>query len=266
MPRAFWKGAIAFGMVIIPVKMYVATESSTPGFHLLHRKDMTRAKQVLYCPTDDEYFTRQDAVRGYEYTKGQYVVLDDADLENVPVKTAHRIDISAFVPVEQIDPVYFYDAHYLEPEELAVKPYALLRDTLLKTRRVGIARVTFQRREHLTCLRPLNGILALHSLHYADEIRPFGELAPPAQDITPDELEMAGTLVSAMAKDFHPEQYRDTYSEALHQLIEAKIKGEQVVAPAAPKAEIPDLMSALRASIDAARKGREQEKVGAPQG
>jgi len=179
MTRAFWKGAISFGLVNIPVKMYVAAESSSPGFHYLHKKCLTRPKQVLYCEKDKEYITIEDAVLGYEYAKGQFAIFKDEDFEKVPVKTTHTIEIDGFVNASEIDPIYFYASHYLEPEELGTKPFALLHEALLKTERTGIAKVSFQRREHLVCLRPFEDILTLHSLHYSSEIRPMGDITVP---------------------------------------------------------------------------------------
>ena len=254
MPRAFWKGVISFGLVAIPVRMYVGTESKTLSFHLLHKKCLTRPKQVLHCETDNEYFGIKDTVRGYEVAKEQYVVLDERDFEKVPVKTSHAIDILGFVEAKEIDPIYYYGVHYLEPEELGVKPFQLLREALIKTGRVGIGKVSFQRREHLGCLRPLEDIILLHTMHYNTEILPRKEINPPKTKATDAELNMAVSLVKAMAKSFKPEDYKDEYQEALKIVVDAKVKGEKIVAPAMPKAEIGDLMAALRASIEAARK------------
>jgi DNA end-binding protein Ku len=254
MPRAFWKGVISFGLVAIPVKMYLGTESKTVSFHLLHKKCLTRPKQVLHCETDDEYFGIKETVRGYEIAKEQYVVLDDKDFERVPIKTSHAINILGFVEAKEIDPLYYYGVHYLEPEELGDKPFQLLKEALIKTGRVGIGKVTFQRREHLACLRPHEDIIMLHTLHYNTEILPRKEITPPKTRATDAELDMAVSLVKAMAKSFEPEDYKDEYQEALKKVVEAKIKGEKIVAPAMPKAEIGDLMAALRASIEAAKK------------
>ncbi len=254
MPRVFWKGTISFGMVAIPVKMYIATESQTPAFHLLHKKCLTRPKQVLYCEQDNEYFGIKDTARGYEFTKGQYVVLEERDFERVPIKTAHTIDIQAFVEAKEIDPIYYLGSHYLEPEETGLKPFRLLRDALTKTERVGIAKVAFQRREHLCCLRPLDNILALHTLHYPDEIKSRKDLAPSLPEVRQAEMEMAVSLIKAMARDFEPKAYHDSYRKALAELIEAKLKGKKVVVPAEAKVEIGDLMEALRASVEKAKK------------
>ncbi len=254
MPRAFWKGAISFGMVVIPVRMYTATQRSTPSFRILHAKCHTRPRQVWYCPVDDEYFTVRETVRGYEYTRDRYVVMTDEDFEKVSLPSTHAIDIKGFVKFDEIDPIYYYDTHYLEPEKLGIKPFSLLRQALLNTARVGIAKVTFQRREHLTCLRPANGTLYLHTLHYIDELRSKVELTEAAQEAGTEELELAASLVNAMATSFRPEDHRDEYSFALHQVIEAKLKGEEFKVPPPEKVEIPDLMNALRRSIEEAEK------------
>lgn len=254
MSRAFWKGVISFGLVAIPVKMSLGTESKPLSFHLLHKKCLTRPKQVLYCETDNEYFGTGQTVRGYEVAKEQYVVMEDSDFQQVPIRTSHAIEILCFVEAKEIDPIYYYGVHYLEPEDLGVKPFLLLRESLMKTGRVGVAKVAFQRREHLACLRPLDDGIVLHTLHYDAEILPRKEIARPPAEITDAELDMAVSLVKAMAREFRPADYRDEYHDALKQVIEAKIAGEKIVAPAMPEVEIADLMEALRASLAAARK------------
>ncbi len=254
MPRAFWKGVISFGLVAIPVRMSVGTESKTLSFHLLHKKCLTRPKQVLHCETDDEYFSIKDTVRGYEVAKEQYVVLNDSDFEKVPIRTSHAIDILGFVEAKEIDPIYYYGIHYLEPEKLGVKPFRLLREALEKTGRVGIAKVAFQRREHLGCLRPFEDVLILHTMHYETDILPRKELTSPKTRVTEAERDMAVSLVKAMAKSFTPGEYKDEYQEALKKVIQAKVTGEKIVAAAIPKTEIGDLMAALRASSEAAKK------------
>jgi len=253
--KAFWKGAISFGMVSIPVKMYVATQSHAMGFHLLHKKCLTRPKQVLRCEQDDEYFGIKETVRGYEYRKGRYVVLRESDFEKVPVRTTHVIDILNFVKEEEIDPTYFYGSHYLEPEEFAVKPYCLLRESLRKAGRVGVAKVSFQKREHLCCLRPHDRLLALHTIHYQDEVLSPSEINVPEAEISAAELKVAGSLIGVMTADFQPQQYEDSYRKALEKIIRAKVQGEEIKATPEPEIEeIPDLMAALRASIEAAGK------------
>jgi DNA end-binding protein Ku len=254
MPRAFWKGVISFGMVAIPIRMYVATETKPLSFHLLHKKCMGRAKQVLYCPTDEEYFSQKDTVRGFEFAKDQYVTLTEDDFKKVPIKTSHAVNILSFVEAREIDPVYYYGSHYLEPEELGAKPFRLLTEALQKTGLAGIAKVVFQRREHLCCIRPLDDILVLHTIHYQDEIKSAKELAPPKVEGSTEEMQMAVSLIKAMVGHFEPKKYKDEYQSALKQMVESKMRGEKVVAPAVPKFEVGDLMAALRASVEAAKK------------
>jgi DNA end-binding protein Ku len=254
MPKAFWKGVISFGLVAIPVKMYVGAESKAISFHLLHKKCLTRPKQVLHCDVDNEYFSSKDTVRGYEVAKGQFVMVDDKDLEKVPIRTARSIDILGFVDAKEIDPLYYYNVHFVEPEELGAKPFRLLKQALIKTGRAGIAKVSFARREHLGCLRPIGDILVLHTLRYEDEIQDYGEFTPPQPAYTEAEFNMALNLVKAMARDFDPREYKDEYEVALKKLVEAKIAGRKIVVPETPKTEIGDLMAALRESVKAAKK------------
>jgi DNA end-binding protein Ku len=253
MAKSFWKGVISFGLVAIPVKMYVATETRPLSFHLLHNKCLTRPKQVLHCDIDNEYFSIKDTVRGYEVTKDQYVVLDESDFEKVPIKSSHAIDIQCFIDSKEIDPVYYYGSHYIEPEELGVKPFQLLRQALEKTGKVGIAKVAFQHREHLGCLRPLEDILALQTIHFQSEILPHEELEVPEAKTTAAEMDMAVSLIKAMVKSFKPEEYHDEYQEELKKVVEAKIKGQKIVAPSVAKVEMVDLMQALRASVEATK-------------
>ena len=185
MAKSFWKGVISFGMVVIPVRMYVATRTKPVSFHMLHKKCLTRPSEVWYCPVDDEYFTSEDTLKGYEYARRQYLVMDESDFEKVPVKTAHAVDILGFVETAEVDPIYYHNSYYLEPEELGAKPFALLREVLTKTGRVGIAKVSFQKREHLCTLRPLGNVLALHTMYYHDEVLPTEELKPSRQEVTP---------------------------------------------------------------------------------
>jgi DNA end-binding protein Ku len=261
MAKAFWKGVISFGMVVIPVKMYTATEPRSLNLHLLHKKCLTRPRQVLHCEQDAEYFSAKETVRGYEYAKNQYLVLDEKDLQKVPVKTAHAISIQGFVAAQAVDPIYYQNSHYLEPEELGVKPFGLLKAALAQTGRIGIAKVTFQKREHLCVLRPLEETLVLHSLYYPDEIIERPQIAVPESQATAGELEMAISLVKAMSAEFKPEDYTDEYQAALKTVIEAKLKGVEIKPPAEPQVVVPDLMAALKASIEAARKKSAERAV-----
>lgn len=253
MPRAFWKGVISFGLVSIPVMMSVATQTKSISFHLLHKKCKTRPKQVLYCESDDEYFSLKDTLRGYEVAKDQHVVLDEKDFEKVPIRTIRSIDIQCFVDANEIAPIYYDNCHYIEPQELGIKPFQLLHRALEKTGRVGIAKVAFQRREHLCCLRPFEDIILLQTIHYPSEIIKREEPLHPEMKSSEAELNMAISLIKSMAKGFNPEEYSDDYEDALKKLIEAKVKGLKIVQLQTPAAEITDLMAALRESVKAAR-------------
>jgi DNA end-binding protein Ku len=254
MPRAFWKGVISFGMVAIPVRMSVATESKTISFHRLHKKCLTRPKQVLFCPVDEIYFDIADTVRGYEYAKDQFVVLEEEDFEKVPLRTTHSIEIAGFVKASEIESIYYEDTHYIEPEEMGAKPFTLLKTVLEKTGMVGIAKVAFARREHLACIRPLGKILALHTLHYRQEILSTEDMSPPEQKVTAAELSMATKLVEAMTTNFKPDEFKDEYAEALRKMVDSKLKGIEIKTPEMPKMKVEDLMSALKASVAAASK------------
>ena len=261
MAKAFWKGVISFGMVVIPVKMYVATEPRALSFHLLHKKCLTRPKQVLHCEHDEEYFASNETVRGYEYAKDQYIVLEENDFKKIPVKTTHSISILGFVEAGDIDSIYYQDSHYIEPEELGAKPFALLKEVLTRTNRMGIAKVTLQRREHLCALKPLDSIMVLHTLYYHNEILNHKDLNPPQPALSERELEMATSLVKSMSAPFKPEQYKDEYQAALKELVEAKLKGVEIKAIEEPIPEIPDLMAALKASLEATKKKPVERKA-----
>jgi DNA end-binding protein Ku len=238
--------------------MYVAAETKSISFHVLHKKCLTRPKQVWHCDKDNEYFPAKETVRGYEYARDEYIVLSEEDLKKVPVKTAHSIGILGFVAAQEIDPLYYQSSHYLEPEALGVKPFSLLNNALTQTKRAGIAKVTFQRKEHLCALRPLGSILVLHSLYYPDELLSYSDLVQPEQQHSKAELEMAASLVNAMAIPFKPDDYRDEYTKDLKKMVEAKLKGVSLKAPAEePEREVPDLMAALKASLAAVKKKKE---------
>jgi len=183
MPQSIWNGVISFGMVSIPVKLYTATESKDVSFNLLHKECRSRLKQLRWCPTHEREVPWDEVVRGYEYTKGQYVVLDDEDLESLPLASTHTIDLSAFVRLDEIDAIYYERSYYLEPDEVGLKPFALLMQALRKSHRVAVGKIALRSKEHLCTLRPHNGALVLETMFYADEIRSTDELRTPGEDI-----------------------------------------------------------------------------------
>ncbi|HEX6107360.1 MAG TPA: Ku protein [Gemmatimonadales bacterium] len=256
MARAIWSGSISFGMVTIPVKLYGATESKDISFNLLHSTCGTRLKQVRWCPTDEVEVPWNETARGYEYAKGQYVVLTDEDFEKLPLPSKHTIDLSAFVAESEIDPVFYERSYYLAPDERAEKPYALLLQALEEKKLTAIATITIRKKEQLCVLRPQSGVMMLETLYYPDEIRAQPEVELKSAKVSDRELEMAFTLIELLRKPFDPEEYKDSYREALEQMIEAKMEGREVItAPEARDSKVIDLADALRKSVEAAKKG-----------
>ncbi len=260
MPRSIWRGVLSFGMVAIPIRMYLATESSSKvSFNLLCPDHKSRIKNKRWCPEGDHEVAWGDVIRGYEYEKGKYVVLEDEDLEKLPLKSSKAIDISGFIEDKELaGPVYYQAAYYLEPEKAAAKPYALLQKTLERTKRVAIAKFALRDRERLVSVRPLDGALLLNTLHWPDEIRSTEELELPEDvKVSAKEIEMAETLVDAMATTFDPADYNDEYKEAVEDIVKAKVAGEEIIEAPEEAAEttVADLMTALRASVERARKG-----------
>jgi DNA end-binding protein Ku len=255
MARAIWSGSISFGMVSIPVKLYGATESKDISFHLLHAKDGTRLKQIRWCPTDEVEVPWSETVRGYEYAKGEYVMLTDEDFERLPLPSRHTIDLTAFVQESEIDPVYYERSYYLAPDERAEKPYLLLLRAMEEKGLTALATITIRKKEQLCAIRPKEGAIMLETLYYPDEVR-NPEVELDGAKVNERELAMAFTLIELLRKPFEPEEYHDHYREALAQLIDAKLEGREVVkAPAAREAKVIDLADALRRSVEAAKKG-----------
>ncbi len=255
MPRAMWKGAVSFGMVTIPVKLYTATEEKDVAFNLLHKKDGVRIKQQRYCPEDDAVIEWNDVARGYEIAPDQYVIMQPEDFDNVPVDTTHTIEITDFVPSEQIDPIYYQKTYYLEPEKIGGKPFALLRQVLTDSKLVALAKVTLRQKEQLCTLRVFDNTISLETMFYADEIRGTSDLDVPEEiELGEKELKMAKSLVDMLATDFEPEKYHDNYREALIEMIERKSAGEVIKRPAPAAGKVVNLMDALRESIEAAKR------------
>jgi DNA end-binding protein Ku len=255
MPRAIWKGAVSFGMVSIPIKLYTATEEKDVSFNLLHKQDGVRIKTQRYCPADDAVIEWNDVARGFEIAPEQYVVMEPEDFDKVPVDTTHTIEITDFVPSRQIDPIHYQKTYYLEPEKVGGKPFALLREVLKDSELVALAKVTLRQKEQLCTLRVYRNTIALETMLYADEIRGVEDLDVP-QDLAlgEKELQMARSLVEMLTGDFEPEKYHDNYREALLELIDRKAEGEEIKRPAPVAGKVTDLMEALRESIEAAKR------------
>ena len=258
--RSIWKGAISFGLVSIPVKLYSATEEKDVSFHQVHREDGGRIRYKRVCQIDGEEVPYSDIAKGYELASGEVVVLTDEDFADLPLSTSRAIDVLEFVPLEQVDPLYFSKSYYLEPEGAGAKPYVLLREALENSGRVALVKVALRQRESLATLRVRNGVFVLEMMLWPDEIREpeFGFLDEDIE-VRAQELKMAESLIESLSGDFEPDQYGDNYREALQALIEAKVEGREVVQPAEPAADtgtVVDLMAALRASVEAAKEGR----------
>jgi DNA end-binding protein Ku len=263
MPRAIWTGAISFGMVSIPVKLYTATQSKDVSFRQLHREDLSRIQQRRWCMAEDREVGYDELVRGYEYAKDQYVVLGDEDFEQLPVPSQHTIELSAFVNTDEIDPIYYEKSYYLEPDEAGVKPFALLIRALEEKGLVAVAKIALRNKEHLCVLRQYGNGIVLETLFYPDEVRVEPEADLSKVKVSDQELRMALSLIEMLEQPFQPEQYEDEYRQALMEMITAKLEGGEVVAAEQPVTEAKpvDLMAALRASLDAA-KARRGEAAG----
>jgi DNA end-binding protein Ku len=263
-----WKGAIQFGLVTIPVKLYLATESDyTIRFNMLHEKDLSRIQMKTWCPVEDKPISRADTVKGYEYSPGEYVVITDEDLEKVPLKTVRSIEIEQFTKVddEEAEKTRFVkQAYYVEPDKIGRKPFYLLRSVLQEEGLKAICKVVIKDREALASLDPFADTMLLTTLHWPDEIRATSELDLPDEDyeFKPAELAMARQLVSAMTGEFNASEYKDEYRDALMQVIESKIEGHEVKAPEPVEegGKLIDLMAALEASVNAAKAARSADK------
>ena len=264
--RPIWKGAISFGLVTIPVKLYAATEEKDIRFHLLHKEDGGRIEMKRVCTIDGKEVAWDDLVRGYEISKGEYVILDPEEIEEAKPESATTIDIGDFVKLDEIDPIYFEKTYYLEPTDVGAKPYALLRRALQESERVAVARVVIRTKERLATMRTYDDTLVLETMFWPDEIRSTGALDLPEgkeASVRSKELEMAESLVESLSDRFKPEDYRDEYRIALQELIEQKMKGEKRAAKRRkPEPKVIDLMHALRASIDESRGGGKRESAG----
>lgn len=253
--RAIWRGTINFGMVSIPVKLFTATESQDISFRQLHVTDNSPIKLFRRCAADGEELAPEDIIKGYEYTKGRYVVVDEADMEQLPVASKQTIELTAFVSADEIDPIYFEKAYYLEPEEIGRKPFALLAKVVTERKLLAVGKISIRTKERLCALRMGRDGMVLETLFYATEVRaPESEL--PDLEVSAAEMKIANALIDLLEAKFDPIEYRDEYREAMMAVITAKLEGQEYVAAPAPAAIAPsvDLMAALRASVEAAKK------------
>ncbi|MGK5551261.1 Ku protein [Actinomadura kijaniata] len=256
--RSIWNGAISFGLVTIPIKVYAATEQRDVTFHQVHRADGGRIRYRRVCSVDGEEVPYGEVAKGYELPGGEMVVLTDEDFADLPLPTGHRIEVLQFVEPEEVDPIYFARSYYLEPDESGDKPYVLLRDAVERSGLVGVAKVALRQRESLATLRVRDGVFVLETMLWPDEVRtPEFPFLEEEIEFRKQELAMAGSLVDSMRGEFDPAEHHDAYREALQAVIDAKVDGHDVVPPpddGTRPAE--DLMDALRASVEAAKKRR----------
>jgi len=254
-----WKGAISFGLVTIPVAVYPATEEKTLRFNQLHDEDGGRIRYKRVCEKDGEEVTFEHIVKGYEVEKDRYVVLTDEDFDAVPVASSRAIDIVQFVDFDEIDPVLFKKSYYLVPEETGAKAYSLLREAMKEDDRVGIAKVSFRDKEHIAALRFKDDAFVLETMYWPDEIREadFGDV-DVHQEVRDQELTMARQLIDSLTSEWDPAEFSDAYREALLEIVEAKLNGQEIeIVEAEPAAKVVDLMEALKASVAAAKKDAE---------
>ena len=251
--RSIGSGTISFGLVSIPIRVYVATQSQQLSFNMLHEKCGSRIRQQLFCPVCERVIERNETVRGYQFQKDRYVTFTDDELKALEAEANRSIDIHEFVPLEKVDPIYFEDAHYLGPDKGAEKAYHLLSEAMRTSGKVALAQYVRGGKEHLVLIRPHDGGLVLHSMLYADEVRSLADVDTGGEPkIRPNELQMAERLIEQLASDaFRPDQYKDEYRERLQEVVQKKVAGEEVTVsePEKPRAEVIDLMEALKASL-----------------
>jgi len=252
-PHSVGSGTISFGLVSIPVRLYTATSSQNVAFNMLHAKCGSRIRQQTFCPVDNTTVDRSELVRGYEFAKDQYVRITDDELKSLEGEASKIIDITEFVPLDQVDPIYFERTYYLGADKGGEKAYRLLSDALAQSGRVALAKFVMRGKESLVLIRPAQGGLMLHTMYFADEIRDFGEVDKGASaKVRDNEMKLALQLVDGLAvEEFEPQKYEDEYRQRVQAMIQKKVEGQEVTvaAPAAPRAQVIDLMEALKESL-----------------
>jgi DNA end-binding protein Ku len=251
MAASVWTGYLTFGLISMPVRLFSGARGSRVSFHMLHREDMVRIKQQLYCPHDERVVERSEIVKGFEYRKGEYVVLEPEEIKKIEPKTAKAMEILQFVKDDEVDPIYFESSYYLMPEEAGRRPYQLLTKAMEDSGYLAIAKLTMHNREYTVILRPKAKGMVLHTMYYAEEIREVEGFGEGHSEIKPGELKVANQLIEALADKFDPEKFRDTYEENLKALIKARLEGREVTAVEKPgkPAKVVDLMDALKQSL-----------------
>ncbi|HET9837905.1 MAG TPA: Ku protein [Candidatus Angelobacter sp.] len=256
MASTVWKGHLTFGLLSLPVKLYSAARSESVGFNQLHKHDNSRVKNVLYCQAEDKPISRSDVVKGYEYEKDKYVVIDDEDIKKVAPRTAKTMEVLEFVKSSEVDAIFLESSYYMAPDEAGEKPYALLFEALKQSGCVGVAKIAMHNREHIVILRPGPKGILLHTMYYPDEIRQVDEFRTDTSIVKENELKMARMLIESLLAEFEPGKYKDAYRENLMKMIQDKVEGKQVIATAEPKHKAPvvDILEALKMSLAEVKK------------
>ncbi|MBK9168276.1 MAG: Ku protein [Bryobacterales bacterium] len=251
MASTVWKGHLTFGLVSLPVRLYSAARAQTISFNLLHKTDNSRIKQMIYCQAEDKIVPRSELVKGYEYEKDHYVVVEDEEIRQVAPRTSKVMEILEFVPASEVDPIYLESSYYMAPEDSGEKPYALLFEALKQSQYAGVAKIAMHNREHIVILRPGDKGILLHTMYYEDEIRKVEEFRTDTDLVQEKELALARMLIESLAGKFEPEKYKDTYRANLEELIQTKLAGRKVVEISQPPvAPVIDIMEALKKSLE----------------
>ena len=251
MPSSTWSGHLTFGLISMPVRLFSGARSSGISFNMLHRTDKQRVKQQYICPLENVVVDRSDIVKGYEFRKDEYIIIEPDEIKKIEPQTAKTMEILEFVKKSDVDPVYFESSYYMMPEEAGRRPYALLTKALEESDYVAIAKITMHNREYTVFLRPHQGGLMLHTMYYAEEVKKVEGFGAPDVELKEAEVKVAHQLIEALAAEWDPEKYRDTFQENLKKLIETKLEGGDVAAVEKPKklAPVIDLMAALKESL-----------------
>ena len=265
MAAPVWSGYLTFGLISMPVRLFSGARSSSISFHMLHRDDLQRVKQQLYCPAENRVVERSEIVKGYEYRKDEYVVIEPEEIKKIEPKTAKTMEILEFVKADEVDPVFFESSYYLMPEEAGRRPYALLTKALEESDYVAIAKLTMHNREYTVFLRPRDGGMMLHTMYYAEEVREVEGFGAPDVELKEAEVKVAHQLIDALADKWDPEKYHDTFQENLKKMIQTKLEGGKIAEVEKPKklAPVIDLMAALKQSLSE-MEGRKKPAATAP--
>lgn len=263
MPATVWKGYLSFGLVSFPIRLFAAARPEPVHFHLLHKKDLSRVKEVMFCAKEDKPLDRSEIVKGYEYEKNRYVVVEPEELQKIAPPTATVMEILQFVRMDEIDPIFFETSYYVGPEESVSKPYSLLLEAMKETKYDALAKVSMHNREHIVILRPGEHGIVLHTMYFVEELHKAHEVpVRGAAKFAKKEVDLAKKLIETLAGPFKPEQFHDEYKENVEELIEKKRKGQKIIPIRQPKtAPVTDLMQALQQSLEHTRGGKSSSSI-----